>query len=69
MALSTTGAGASVGAALDGLYPRLAVGGLVVIDDITDTATSAAVDAYRAQQGILTPLERVGATAAHWRNA
>ncbi len=48
------------------LYPRLAPGGIVMIDDITDPDAGAAVASYRTRHGITTPTNRVGRAQLHW---
>jgi hypothetical protein len=60
--------------ALETLYPRLAPGGFVVIDDYVDWAgCRAAVDAYRADHGIAAPITLVphlsseNTRGAYWR--
>jgi hypothetical protein len=62
-----SGGGADACTALDLLYPRLTSGGVVVIDNLLDPATSEAVESCRTSHGILTPLERSGPRGAHWR--
>jgi hypothetical protein len=52
-------------AVLDHLYPLLSPGGYVIIDDYPGIEeTRQAVDEYRAQQGIMTPVQQ--AMAAGW---
>jgi cephalosporin hydroxylase len=63
------GIGRDARAALDRLYPRLSIGGFVVVDDYADAECAAAVDAYRAAHGLTEPLERVDASAVTWRKA
>jgi O-methyltransferase len=56
--------------ALDALYPGLAVGGYVVVDDygvMDDTEARRAVDEFRARHGISEPLEEIDWTAVRWR--
>jgi O-methyltransferase len=55
-------------AALDALYPGLAPGGYVVLDDYGSFEGSRrAVDEFRAAHGIAEPIERIDFTAARWR--
>lgn len=54
--------------ALDALYPRLAPGGFVIVDDYRALPDCAlAVDTYRARQAITAPLETVDWTCVRWR--
>jgi O-methyltransferase len=53
---------------LESLYPWLAPGGWVVIDDYGDIAECrAAVERFREQQGITEPIEAIDWTGARWR--
>jgi cephalosporin hydroxylase len=61
------GLGAEIGAALDAIYPRIAFGGIVMIDAYDDPATRAAVDEFRNRRGIDDPLERRDWGVAVWR--
>jgi O-methyltransferase len=57
-------------AALDALYPGLAVGGHLVVDDYGAMAAEEcrrAVDEFRAEHGISEPLEEVDWTCVRWR--
>ncbi len=57
-------------AALDALYPRLAVGGYLIVDDydaMTAEECRRAVDEFRAEHGIAEPLETVDWTCVRWR--
>jgi O-methyltransferase len=55
---------------LEALYPGLAVGGHVVVDDYDAMPEcSRAVDAFREHHGIREPLERVDWTCVRWRRA
>jgi O-methyltransferase len=57
-------------AALDALYPGLAVGGYLIVDDygVMDRAECRrAVDEFRAEHGIAEPLEEVDWTCVRWR--
>jgi hypothetical protein len=63
------GVGAGVDRTLDVLYPCLAPGGMVAIDDLLVQATCQAVETYRASHGIDTPLERASPGRGHWRKA
>ncbi|HEX5095527.1 MAG TPA: TylF/MycF/NovP-related O-methyltransferase, partial [Acidimicrobiia bacterium] len=57
------------GAILERLYPRLAAGGFVVVDDYASPACRARVDEYRAARGLTEPLDRIDASAVSWRKA
>ncbi len=59
--------GPAVGDVLDQLYDKLAVGGVVVIDDYVDDACRRAVDEFRARRGVPEPLEHVDWAGAWWR--
>ena len=57
-------------AVLEALYPKLSPGGYVIIDDYNGPATPVckeAVDDYRRDHGIVTPLEIVDWCAVYWR--
>jgi O-methyltransferase len=55
-------------AALDALYPGLALGGYVVLDDYGSFEGSRrAVDEFREEHGIAEPIERIDFTGARWR--
>ena len=57
-------------AALDALYPGLAVGGYLVVDDygaMERQECRRAVDEFRARHGIDDPLEEVDWTCVQWR--
>jgi hypothetical protein len=55
-------------AALDALYPGLAPGGYVVLDDYGSfEGCRRAVDEFRAEHGIAEPIERVDFTCSRWR--
>jgi O-methyltransferase len=61
---------AATRAALDALYPRLAVGGYLIVDDyhaMTAEECRRAVDEFRAEHGISEPLETVDWTCVRWR--
>jgi O-methyltransferase len=52
------------------LYPKLSSGGYVIVDDYSNpelVGCKAAVDDYRAEHGITTPLQQVDWTAVCWR--
>jgi hypothetical protein len=54
--------------ALDHLYPGLAVGGYVVVDDYyTFQGCHQAIDQFREENGITEPLERIDFAAVRWR--
>jgi O-methyltransferase len=55
-------------AALDALYPGLAAGGYVVLDDYGSfEGCRRAVDEFRAEHGIAEPIEPIDFTGARWR--
>ena len=54
-------------AVLDALYDRVAVGGFVLIDPRAHPSAREQVEAFRAERGIATPIERVDASAIAWR--
>ena len=54
--------------ALESLYPRVAIGGYVVIDDYGALEPCRrAVDEFRARHGLTEPLEEVDWTCVRWR--
>jgi len=53
--------------ALDALYPRLSVGGYVIVDDYWLPRCRAAVEDYRLEHGIPDPIRRVDRAIAYWR--
>jgi Macrocin-O-methyltransferase (TylF) len=53
--------------ALQSLYPRLAVGGFLVIDDYALEECRRAIDEFRAAHGITEPIEEVDWTSVRWR--
>jgi O-methyltransferase len=55
--------------ALRALYPRLSVGGYVIVDDYWLPRCRAAVDEYRAEHGITDPLVSVDRAIAFWRRS
>jgi cephalosporin hydroxylase len=54
-------------AALDALYDKVALGGMVVIDDYRTPDCVAAVDAFRSENEVAEPLERIDWSGAWWR--
>jgi O-methyltransferase len=52
---------------LTNLYPRLAVGGYLIVDDFGFPNCRAAVEDYRRAEGITEPIERVDWTGVYWR--
>lgn len=62
-----TGIGADAEIALEAVYPKLSLGGFVVVDDHTDPACAQAVIAFRERYGIVAPLEAVDWSAVAWR--
>ena len=63
--------GADVGedleAVLEELYPRLAVGGAVVVEDVADEADRATVDRFRTAHGIEDPAVGFGVAGTSWQ--
>lgn len=54
---------------LTNLYPGVSAGGFVIIDDYFALAPCRqAVDDYRAEHGIVEPIQRIDWTGAYWRN-
>lgn len=54
--------------ALTSLYPKLAVGGYVIVDDYGAVpGCRAATEDFRAQQGVTEPLERIDWTGVFWK--
>lgn len=61
------GIGADADAALEDVYPKLSLGGFVVVDDNTDPACARAVTTFRERHGISAPVEAVDWSAIAWR--
>lgn len=56
--------------ALTALYPRLSVGGYVIVDDYGAMASCRkAVDDFRAERGIADDIERIDWTGVFWRRS
>ncbi len=56
--------------ALDALYPKLAPGGIVIVDDYgLIHGCRKAVDKYRALHHVVEPIERIDHTGVWWRKA
>ena len=55
--------------ALENLYPNLAPGGFIVIDDYEIESCRRAVDDYRAAHGIDEPMETIDWTGVYWRRS
>ena len=53
--------------ALLALHPKVSPGGFIIIDDYILQGCRAAVDAYRAEYGIIAPLQEVDGAAVYWR--
>jgi O-methyltransferase len=53
--------------ALTNLYPRLSVGGFLIVDDYGFEPCRRAVDDYRAEHGIEEPIEQIDWLGAFWR--
>jgi len=61
---------AATSAALDALYPRLAVGGYLIVDDfgvMEHEECRRAVEEFRGRHGITEPIEKVDWTCVRWR--
>ena len=52
---------------LRNLYPRLSVGGYLIVDDYSITACKRAVDDYRREHGIDEELEEIDWSCVLWR--
>ena len=52
---------------LENLYPRLAIGGYLIVDDFGFENCRAAVEDYRREHGIREEIERVDWVGAFWR--
>jgi Macrocin-O-methyltransferase (TylF) len=52
---------------LESLYPNLAPGGYVIIDDYALRACRQAVDDYREREGIREPIQAIDWTGIHWQ--
>lgn len=52
---------------LENLYPRLAVGGFLIIDDFGFANCRAAVEDYRREHGITEEIQQIDWTGAFWR--
>ncbi|MEO7573742.1 MAG: CmcI family methyltransferase [Acidimicrobiales bacterium] len=62
------GLGADADAALEAMYPKLSMGGFVIIDEHqTDAACARAVTEFRQRHGIDAPVEAVDWSAVTWR--
>jgi O-methyltransferase len=54
---------------LENLYPRLSVGGFLIIDDYGWENCRQAVEDYRDRHGISEPIERIDWVGAYWRRS
>lgn len=63
------GLGRDARVALERLYPRLAHGGIVIVEDALDPPMRDALTSYRSTHGIGAVLERVGNGSVHWVKA
>lgn len=52
---------------LDALYPKLSVGGFLIIDDYARANCAAAVADYRERNGITEAMITIDWTGAYWR--
>jgi O-methyltransferase len=55
--------------ALAALYPKLSVGGFVIVDDYALKGAREAVTDFRREHGIRDPIEEIDWTGAFWRRA
>ena len=55
--------------ALENLYPKLAVGGFVIVDDYCITSCKKAVADYRKQKGIKDVIWDIDGTGVYWRRS
>jgi hypothetical protein len=53
--------------ALEQLYPKLSIGGYLIVDDYALPACRQAVDTYRLRHEIQEPIMRIDWTGAFWR--
>ena len=54
--------------ALTALYPKLSIGGYVIVDDYgAGTACRQAVDDYRNEHGIMEPVQQIDWTGVFWK--
>ncbi len=53
--------------ALDALYPKVSVGGYVVVDDHSIDACRQAMTDYRAAHGVTEPIEPIDTSGVFWR--
>ena len=53
--------------ALEDLYDRVAVGGIVLIDDHATSAAQGTLEAFRSARGVVDTLERAGGRDAWWQ--
>ena len=56
-----------VAAAFDALYHRVAIGGVVIVDDYEEAERARAVDEFRARRHVDAPIERVAGSGVSWR--
>jgi hypothetical protein len=52
---------------ISSLYPRLSIGGFVIVDDYILKGCRAAICDYRAAQGITDQMIEIDDTAVYWR--
>ena len=55
--------------ALTELYPKLSVGGYVIVDDFALDACRQAVEDYRAEKNIQDPITQIDWTGVYWRRS
>lgn len=53
--------------AISALYPKLSIGGFVIVDDHHIPACRSAIHDYRAAQGITDPMIEIDDNAVYWR--
>jgi cephalosporin hydroxylase len=56
-----------VAAAFDALYHRVAIGGVVIVDDYEEPDRARAVDEFRTGRHVDAPIERVAGSGVSWR--
>jgi len=62
------GDAADLTATLESLYERIATDGVVIVDDAESPERAAALERFRTEHHIDSPLERVGGSGVSWRN-
>jgi hypothetical protein len=52
--------------ALANLYPKLSIGGYIIVDDYYLDGCKQAVHDYRRKHGIIEEIQRIGEFSAYW---